>query len=376
MPLTQTQLATAVAERAEITGVEAKRVLGALEEIVLEELRTRRRSVSAVLCSSPFGSSRRKRSARAETRLPARKSRSPPSPRASTFVRDRSRRPRPRCRRCRKRADDSPPETLSGADQRSDPPSDGVAQYDRVMSLGNLRVKRTSSAELRASLRRPVAHLVNSPVGQRRSLAWRVGPLRSAAPAETQPTRARSLTIRRLLVRASSRSIAETTASSRGGLIDQRFPTRWTSPRRSRSCSRASALSLLRPAARAAVAVENESGSLRSAARSRSGLSSVRRSSVRGVGGESVSVAAGAGSGAGLFVVGGSSPKRARQLPHNTTGSRPAGRTISNRRHLRPEWQTPQRRPARSISVRSSTLIGSLYLIIGREPRTAAASRG
>ena len=38
MPLTQTQLATAVAERAEITRPEAKRVLGALEEIVLEEL--------------------------------------------------------------------------------------------------------------------------------------------------------------------------------------------------------------------------------------------------------------------------------------------------------------------------------------------------
>ena len=190
-----------------------------------------------------------------------------------------------------------------------------------------------------------------------------------SAPAETQPTRARSLTIRRLLVRASSRSIAETTASSRGGLIDQRVPTRWTSPRCSSSCSRASALCLLRPAARAAVAVENEPGSLRSAARSRSGLSSVRRSSVRGVGGERVCVAAGSGSGAGLSAVGGSSSKRARQLPHNTTGSRPVGRTISNRRHLRPEWQTPQRRPARSISVRSSTLIGSLYPIIGRESR-------
>ena len=38
MPLTSTQLqGRAVAERAEITGVEAKRVLGALEEIVLEE---------------------------------------------------------------------------------------------------------------------------------------------------------------------------------------------------------------------------------------------------------------------------------------------------------------------------------------------------
>ena len=38
MPLTQTQLASAVADRAEISRNEAKRVLGALEEIVLEEL--------------------------------------------------------------------------------------------------------------------------------------------------------------------------------------------------------------------------------------------------------------------------------------------------------------------------------------------------
>jgi nucleoid DNA-binding protein len=38
LPLTQTQLAAAVADRAEITRAEAKRVLGALEEIVLEEL--------------------------------------------------------------------------------------------------------------------------------------------------------------------------------------------------------------------------------------------------------------------------------------------------------------------------------------------------
>ena len=38
MPLTQTQLASAVADRAEITRAEAKRVLGALEEVVLEEL--------------------------------------------------------------------------------------------------------------------------------------------------------------------------------------------------------------------------------------------------------------------------------------------------------------------------------------------------
>ena len=38
MALTQTQLATAVADRAEISRAEAKRVIGALEEIVLEEL--------------------------------------------------------------------------------------------------------------------------------------------------------------------------------------------------------------------------------------------------------------------------------------------------------------------------------------------------
>ena len=38
MPLTQTQLASAVADRAEISRAEAKRVLGVLEEVVLEEL--------------------------------------------------------------------------------------------------------------------------------------------------------------------------------------------------------------------------------------------------------------------------------------------------------------------------------------------------
>jgi len=38
LPLTQTQLAAAVADRAEISKAEAKRVLGVLEEILLEEL--------------------------------------------------------------------------------------------------------------------------------------------------------------------------------------------------------------------------------------------------------------------------------------------------------------------------------------------------
>ena len=38
MPLTQTQLAAAVADRAEVSKAEAKRVLTALDEIILEEL--------------------------------------------------------------------------------------------------------------------------------------------------------------------------------------------------------------------------------------------------------------------------------------------------------------------------------------------------
>jgi len=38
LPLTQIQLANAVADRADISSAEAKRVLGALEEIVLEQL--------------------------------------------------------------------------------------------------------------------------------------------------------------------------------------------------------------------------------------------------------------------------------------------------------------------------------------------------
>jgi len=192
----------------------------------------------------------------------------------------------------------------------------------------------------------------------------------AGAPAANQSTRARSLTIRRLLVRASSRSIAKATSSGRGS-VDQRLPTRRTSPRRSSSCSRAIVLSLVRPAARAAIALENEPGILRSAARRRSGRRSVRGSPGRGFGSEIGFGAAGAGSGAGsgLRPTGGSSPKRARQPPHKTTGPRSAERTISNRRHARPEWQTAQRRPARSNSVRSSALI-SLYVPYRRSART------
>jgi len=38
VPLTQTQLASAVADRADISRADAKRLLGVIEEIVLEEL--------------------------------------------------------------------------------------------------------------------------------------------------------------------------------------------------------------------------------------------------------------------------------------------------------------------------------------------------
>ena len=57
----------------------------------------------------------------------------------------------------------------------------------------------------------------------------------------------------------------EAATSLGGDSVDQRLPTRRTSPQRSRACSLASALSVLIPAARAAIAVENEPGSLRSA---------------------------------------------------------------------------------------------------------------
>ena len=186
--------------------------------------------------------------------------------------------------------------------------------------------------------------------GQRRSTG-------GGALAAGQPTGARSRTIRTLLVRAWSRSMAA--ASSLGGAsVDQRLPTRRTSPLRSRSSSRASALSLFMPAARAAIAVENEPGSSGSAARRRS----VRWSGWRCSGGAGGSAGAGTGSNrcAGWRPRGGSSPKRARQLPHKTTGSRPAGQTTSNRREPRPEWQTLHRRSALSVSIRSSVRNGTL----------------
>ena len=135
-----------------------------------------------------------------------------------------------------------------------------------------------------------------------RASGWRAHePFAHVYAGPLELTRARSLTIRRLLVRASRRSIAA--AISLGGdSVDQRLPTRWSSPRRSMSCNRASVMSLFRPAARAAIVVENEPGSLPSAARRRSGRRSVRRSPASGFGRENSFEAAGVGtsSGSGL----------------------------------------------------------------------------
>ena len=47
MPLTQVQLSAALADRAEISRAEAKRVLGAVEEVVLEEWRSWQRAEGA-----------------------------------------------------------------------------------------------------------------------------------------------------------------------------------------------------------------------------------------------------------------------------------------------------------------------------------------
>ena len=55
MPLTQTQFASAVADRAEISRAEAKRLLGVIEEIVLEELGNAQKVRSAGLVQLTVG---------------------------------------------------------------------------------------------------------------------------------------------------------------------------------------------------------------------------------------------------------------------------------------------------------------------------------
>ncbi len=236
-------------------------------------------------------------------------------------------------------------------------PADHIA-WPHGAGLSNILPRTAALASASTNARNRVQGSVSVEVTERtRPYGRRRRSMFCWSPAADQATGAGSLTILRLLVDAWSRSIAA--ARSLGGAsVDQRLPTRRTSPRPSRSRSRASAFSLLSPAAREAIAVENELGSPSSAARRRSGRWVVSRSLACGCGAGGSATAHTASAEAGSRPTGGSSPKRARQPAHKTTGSRPAGRTISNPRHFRAERHTPQRRPARSISLTSSVPIG------------------
>jgi len=67
-------------EGAELTKADAKRVLDALDAVVLDESQTPRKSGSAGSCSSPCASSPPRRNAPAATPRPESRSRSPPKP--------------------------------------------------------------------------------------------------------------------------------------------------------------------------------------------------------------------------------------------------------------------------------------------------------
>jgi hypothetical protein len=87
---TQVQLTVAVAERAKLSKANAKRALGALDEIVMEELGNAQKvRIRGAGSAHRFASSPPAKPGWAGTRRPANRSRSPPSPRASTFVRAR-----------------------------------------------------------------------------------------------------------------------------------------------------------------------------------------------------------------------------------------------------------------------------------------------
>ena len=111
MALTQPQLLAAVADRAECTKADTKRVLDALEAVALEELSNAQkvRIGGLVQLTVRVKPAQKKRPA-AIPRL-ARRSRSPPSRRASMSAPVRWRGRRERCRRCRRPVGDSPRET-------------------------------------------------------------------------------------------------------------------------------------------------------------------------------------------------------------------------------------------------------------------------
>ena len=102
MPLTQTQLAAAVAERADMSNAEAKRALAALDEVVREQVADAERVRIGSLVQLAVRVKPAQKAARAETRPPARRSRSPPNRRASTCAPERLPERRRRCRPCRR----------------------------------------------------------------------------------------------------------------------------------------------------------------------------------------------------------------------------------------------------------------------------------
>ena len=120
MPLTQVQLSAALADRAEISRAEAKRVLGALEEVVLQELGNAQKVrigglVQLTVRVKPAQKARMGRNPRR-----ARRSRSRPSRRVSMCGRVPWRRPRRGCPACRKPAGGwlrRSPDKALGADQ-------------------------------------------------------------------------------------------------------------------------------------------------------------------------------------------------------------------------------------------------------------------
>ena len=125
MPLTQAQLVTAVADKAELSKADAKRAVEALETIVLEQLGNAEKVRIGGLVQLTVRVKPATKKRPAATRRPARRSPSPRSRPASTCVRVRSRRRRPRCRPCRRLAAGSPPDTGCPSAERSTPAAVG-----------------------------------------------------------------------------------------------------------------------------------------------------------------------------------------------------------------------------------------------------------
>ena len=102
MALTQTQLATAVADRGQLSKADAKRALAALDEVVLDELGNAENVRIGGLVQLTARVRPAQKARKGLTRRVVR-SRSPPSRRASTCGRGHWRGRRERCHRCKRR---------------------------------------------------------------------------------------------------------------------------------------------------------------------------------------------------------------------------------------------------------------------------------